>query len=62
MALYNSPDNTPAIPVTSVSIGDDLAKNLVPQDYYNYLVLFSEKEARMLPPSRYVDHVLRTLT
>jgi len=51
MALYNRPDNAPAIPVTSVSKGDDLAKNLVPQDYHDYLVLFSEKEARILPPS-----------
>jgi len=45
MALYNSPDNAPAIPATSVLKNDDLAKNLVPQDYHNYLVLFSEKEA-----------------
>jgi len=45
MALYNSPDNTPVIPVTSVSKSDDLAKNLVPQDDHDYLVLFSEKEA-----------------
>jgi len=58
MALYNSPDNAPAIPITSVSKGDDLAKNLVPQDYYDYLVLFSEKEARILPPSRYIDHAI----
>jgi len=51
MALYNSPDNAPLNPVTSVSKGDDLAKNLVPQEYHDYLVLFSEKEARILPPS-----------
>jgi len=58
MALYNSPDNAPVIPVTSVSKGDDLAKNLVPQDYHDYLVLFSEKEARILPPSRYVNYAI----
>jgi len=58
MALYNSPDNTPSNLVTSVSKSDDLAKNLVPQEYHDYLVLFSEKEARILPPSRYVDHAI----
>jgi len=34
----------------------DPAKKLVPHEYHDYLVLFSEKEARMLPPSRYIDH------
>jgi len=58
MALYNSPDYAPTTPVTSVSKGDDLTKELVLQDYYDYLVLFSEKEARILPPSRYVDHAI----
>jgi len=58
MALYNSPDNAPSKPVTNVSKGDDLAKNLVPQEYHDYLVLFSEKEARILPPSRYGDHAI----
>jgi len=58
MTLYNSSDNAPSKPVTNVSKGDDLAKNLVPQEYYDYLVLFSEKEARILPPSRYVDHAI----
>jgi len=45
MALYNSPDNAPATPITSVSKSDNLTKELVPQDYHDYLVLFSEKEA-----------------
>jgi len=45
MALYNSPDDAPSKPVTSVSKSDDLAKNLVLQEYHDYLVLFSEKEA-----------------
>jgi len=58
MALYNSPDNAPSNLVTSVSKGDDPAKNLVPQEYHDYLVLFSEKEARILPLSRYVDHAI----
>jgi len=58
MALYNSPNNALSNPVTSVSKDDDLAKNLVPQEYCDYLVLFSEKEARILPPSRYVDHTI----
>jgi len=58
MALYNSPNNTPSNPVTSVSKCDDSAKNLVPREYHNYLVLFSEKEARILPLSRYVDHAI----
>jgi len=51
MALYNSPDNAPTTLVTSVSKGDNLAKDLMPQDYHDYLVFFSEKEARILPPS-----------
>jgi len=58
MALYNNPDNILATPVTSVSKGDDLAKDLVPQDYHDYLVLFSEKEARISPPSQYIDHAI----
>jgi len=58
IALYNTPDNAPATLVTSVSKGDDLGKKLVPQDYHDYLVLFSAKEARILPPSRYVDHAI----
>jgi len=45
MALYNSPDNALSNPVTSISKGDYLAKNLMPQEYHDYLVLFSEKEA-----------------
>jgi len=58
MALYNSPNNPPSNPVTSVWKCDDLAKNLVPQEYHDYLVLFSEKEARIWSPSRYVDHAI----
>jgi len=58
MALYNSPDNAPSNPVTSVPKSDDLAKNLVPQEYHEYLVLFSQKEAQILPSSRYIDHAI----
>jgi len=36
----------------------DPAKKLVPHEYHDYLVLFSEKEARILPPSRYIDHAI----
>jgi len=56
MALCNDPSDTSVTPVIGVSKDEDLAKELVPSDYYDYLVLFSEKEARILPPSRYVDH------
>jgi len=58
MTLCNSPDNALAIPGTSMSKNDDLAKNLVPQDYHDYLVLFSKKKTRILPPLRYVDHAI----
>ena len=34
----------------------DPTKKLIPHEYHDYLVLFFEKEARILPPSRYVDH------
>jgi len=58
MAVYNSPDNAPSNPVTSVPKSDDLAKNLVPQESHDNLVFFSEKEARILPLSRYIDHAI----
>jgi len=58
MALCNDPSDTPVTPVTGVSKDEDLAKELVPSDYYDYLILFSEKEARILPPSQYVDHAI----
>jgi len=58
MALYNSLSDTPVTPVTGMSKDKDLAKELVPSDYHNYLVLCLEKEARILPPSRYIDHAM----
>jgi len=48
MALYNKPEDEENT--------QDTTKKLVPPEYHDYLVLFSEKEARILPPSRYVDH------
>jgi len=59
MALYHTPDEkvTHVPPHTRVA-EDDPAKKLVLPEYHDYLVLFSEKEARILPPSRYVDHAI----
>ena len=38
--------------------GLDLATQLIPQEYHEYLSVFSEEEARALPPRRYVDHAI----
>ena len=35
-----------------------LATQLVPSKYHEYLSVFSEEEARTLPPRRYVDHAI----
>ena len=50
MALYNKPEEE--------ENRQDMTKKLVPPKYYDYLVLFSEKEARILLPSWYVDHAI----
>jgi len=50
MALYNEPEDEETT--------QDTTKKLVPPEYHNYLVLFSEKEARILLLSRYVDHAI----
>jgi hypothetical protein len=34
---------------------------LVPPEYQDYLSLFSEREAKALPPHRYVDHAIPLL-
>jgi len=54
MALYHTPDEK----VTHISLHTrvveeehDPAKKLVPPEYHDYLVLFSEKEACILPSS-----------
>ena len=36
----------------------ELATQLVPSEYHEYLSVFSEEEARTLPPRRYVDHAI----
>ena len=36
----------------------ELAMQLVPSEYHEYLSVFSEEEARTLPPRRYVDHAI----
>ena len=36
----------------------ELATKLVPTEYHEYLSVFSEEEARTLPPRRYVDHAI----
>jgi len=38
--------------------GLELATQLIPQEYHEYLSVFSEEEARALPPRRYVDHAI----
>jgi len=61
MALCHAPEEkiTHVSPHTRVAEEEyDPAKKLVPPEYHDYLVLFSEKEARILPPSRYVDHAI----
>jgi hypothetical protein len=39
----------------------ELAARLVPPEYHEFLPLFSTKEARVLPPHRYVDHAIPLL-
>ena len=36
----------------------ELTTKLVPTEYHEYLSVFSEEEARTLPPRRYVDHAI----
>ena len=38
--------------------GIELAAKLVPPEYHDYLLVFSETEACTLPPRRYVDHAI----
>jgi hypothetical protein len=38
--------------------GLELATQLIPQEYHEYLSVFSEEEARALPPRCYVDHAI----
>src|SRR5258706_12406638 len=39
-------------------MGLELATQLIPQEYHKYLSVFSEEEARALPPRRYMDHAI----
>ena len=36
----------------------DVATQVVPPEYYDYLSIFSEEEARTLPLWRYIDHAI----
>ena len=36
----------------------ELSAQLVPPKYHDYLLIFSEEEAKALPPHRYVDHAI----
>ena len=36
----------------------ELSAQLVPPEYYDSLLIFSEKEAKALPPRHYVDHAI----
>ena len=36
----------------------ELSTQLVPPEYHDYLSIFSEEEAKALPPHRYVDHAI----
>ena len=36
----------------------ELSAQLVPPEYHDYLSIFSEEEAKALPPHRYVDHAI----
>jgi len=59
MVLYYTPDEKGThVPPHMRVAEDDPAKKLVPPEYHDYLALFSEKEARILPSSRYVDHAI----
>ena len=60
MALYHTPNEvTHVSPHTYVVEEEhDPAKKLIPPEYHDYLVLFSEKETRILPSSQYVDHTI----
>ena len=50
-AIYADPDSEdePA---------QEPAQKLVPEEYHEFLPLFSEREARALPPHRYIDHAI----
>jgi len=50
MALYNKPEDEETT--------QDITKKLVSPEYHDYFVLFSEKEAWILPPSQYVDYAI----
>ena len=36
----------------------ELSTRLVPPEYHDYLLIFSEEEAKALPPHRYIDHTI----
>ena len=42
--------------IYQVSIHQDVLKNQVPQEYHEYLDVFSKELADQLPPRRYIDH------
>ena len=42
--------------IYQVSIHQDVLKNQVPKEYYDYLDIFSKELADQLPPRRYVDY------
>ena len=43
-------------------LGIKPAEKLVPLDYYNFLLLFSKKEASALPSYRYMNHEVPLLS
>jgi len=49
-AIYATPDDE--------GEPEEPAAKLVPEEYHEFLPIFSEKEARILPPHRYVDHAI----
>ena len=42
--------------IYQVSIHQDVLRNQVPEEYHDYLDVFSKKLADQLPPRRYIDH------
>ena len=61
MTLYHTTNKqvTHILPYMYVIVEDNNpAKKLIPPEYHDDLVFFSEKEARILPPSEYINYTI----
>ena len=54
----NSPRTAPNYCPGQESGLTELCTQLVPPEYYDYLSIFSEEEAKDLPPHHYIDHAI----